>query len=636
MTPADEAPSPPVEGARWLVEVYNRLRRGRHIILHGHVRDLVRMQERLVLFNDAIDHVLARVGADARCHYDLVDGVTFSSTRAGENFTAAQPGPGPGQGRSYQPLGGPLATAQANAATSPPARVGTPPPPTYTAPDLALAGIRRFLCQRSSRPQFAVIHLADLIVQSGEHRDLADRQLVGQLQRTFQDAYIHTKPPFAGMRNSLVLVTVSPGGLPAWLYRENPLVELVEVSRPDAADRRSFFVSRGPERGFYGETAAQSADTGLQKRFEEVTEGLSTWDLEALRLTSQAQCVPLDELDRLLHSFRFGKREDPWQKVDLAKIEATRAALEVEVKGQKAAIKAVCDVLMSARASLSIDGASTNRPKGRLFFVGPTGVGKTETARTLAHNLFGNDRSFRRFDMSEFQQEHSAERLTGAPPSYIGFEAGGELTNWIRDNPFSVILFDEVDKAHPRVLDRFLQVLDDGRLTDARGQTVSFAQSILIFTSNYGATSRDGRSAPPVAPDMDYDEVAAHFRQAVEQHFIEAKRPELLGRIGPRNIIAFDILRPNVAMAVVHKFTSRLAAVARERVGVEIVFSGSFLAHIERRARLPSVLQWGARGLKDEIEALEPRLAEAAFSLGRPGRVEVYADGETLVVRPIP
>ena len=238
--------------------------------------------------------------------------------------------------------------------------------------------------------------------------------------------------------------------------------------------------------------------------------------------------------------------------------------------------------------------------------------------------------------MSEFQQEHSAERLTGAPPSYIGFEAGGELTNWIRDNPFSVILFDEVDKAHPRVLDRFLQVLDDGRLTDARGQTVSFAQSILIFTSNYGATSRDGRSAPPVAPDMDYDEVAAHFRQAVEQHFIEAKRPELLGRIGPRNIIAFDILRPNVAMAVVHKFTSRLAAVARERVGVEIVFSGSFLAHIERRARLPSVLQWGARGLKDEIEALEPRLAEAAFSLGRPGRVEVYADGETLVVRPIP
>jgi hypothetical protein len=630
MTPLnDEVPSPPADGARWLMEVYNRLRRGRHIILHGHVRDLVRLQENLVLLRDALDHVLARAGADVRCHYDVVDGTSFSSVRAREVFIGMQPAP-PSQGAAFQPLGGGSPPAPAAAPAPAPTPTGS-----YKAPDLALAAIRRFLTQRSPRLQAAVIHLGDLLLQSSEHRDLTDRQLLGQLQRTLEEAYIHGKAPFAGMRNALILVAASPGTVPAWLYRENPLVELVEIPRPDEADRRSFFVSRGAERGFFGESPGQRSDVALQKRFEEMTAGLSTWDLEALRLTSQAQGISLDDMERLLHMFRFGKREDPWLKVDHAKILQTRAALETEVKGQEAAISAVCDVLMSARTSISIDGAATNRPKGRLFFVGPTGVGKTETARTLARNLFGSDRSFRRFDMSEFQAEHSAERFTGAPPSYIGFEAGGELTNWVRDNPFSVILFDEVDKAHPRVLDRFLQVLDDGRLTDARGQTVSFSQSILIFTSNYGATPKDGDSGPPVTLAMDYAAVAAHFRRAVERHFIDCKRPELLGRIGPRNIIAFDVLRPGVAMSVVRKFTGRLAAAAKERANIDVVFSDSFQAFIERRTQQPSVLQWGARGLKDEIEALEPRLSEAAFILGRPGTVEVYAEGDDIRVRPV-
>src|SRR5262249_41854574 len=158
----------------------------------------------------------------------------------------------------------------------------------------------------------------------------------------------------------------------------------------------------------------------------------------------------------------------------------------------------------------------------------------------------------------------AGERLTGAPPGYIGHEAGGVLTNWMAERPFSVVLFDEIEKAHPKIFDKFLQIIDDGRLTDGQGRTVYFSHSVVIFTSNLGAGTLhelyQGRG--PSAPPPGYDLVDAHFRAAVADHLTRAiGRPELLGRLG-NGIVVFDILREAVVARIAAKFLDQLAASA--------------------------------------------------------------------------
>ena len=174
------------------------------------------------------------------------------------------------------------------------------------------------------------------------------------------------------------------------------------------------------------------------------------------------------------------------------------------MRGQRQAVTKTIDILM--RSVMGLTGAqarsSGNRPRGVLFFAGPTGVGKTELAKTLTQLIFGDDRAYIRFDMSEFAEEHTGARLLGAPPGYIGYDAGGELTNAVREKPFSVVLFDEIEKAHPRILDKFLQILEDGRLTDGRGETAYFSEAILVFTSNLGIFVEDehGQRVQSVQP----------------------------------------------------------------------------------------------------------------------------------------
>ena len=299
--------------------------------------------------------------------------------------------------------------------------------------------------------------------------------------------------------------------------------------------------------------------------FVTLTDTLTLRDIDNLVRLSRQQQAPIN-IQNLVSLYRYGKRQSPWEKLNYQRLKDAQITLQRRVKGQESAIGAVNKILIRAYTGLSglQHSVKARMPKGSLFFVGPTGVGKTELAKSLAQFLFGDEDACIRFDMSEFNHEHADQRLVGAPPGYVGFEEGGQLTNAVKTRPFSLLLFDEIEKAHPRILDKFLQILEDGRLTDGKGETISFADTFIVFTSNIGATN--------IRPDEDNKEnIAEQFKQAVQSHFRdELNRPELLGRIGDANIIPFNFIQDNailkdIARAKLKPLTGRL----KEKWGLE-------------------------------------------------------------------
>ena len=220
--------------------------------------------------------------------------------------------------------------------------------------------------------------------------------------------------------------------------------------------------------------------------------------------------------------------------------------LNDEVIGQPQAVESVARAIKRARVGLK----SPDKPIGSFIFVGPTGVGKTYLAKSLAKSLFGDDDAMIRIDMSEYMEKHSVSRLVGSPPGYVGYDEGGQLTEAVRRKPYSVVLFDEIEKAHPDVFNMLLQILDDGRLTDGQGRTVDFKNTVLIMTSNVGATllkkqNTMGFGVPDKAAAQGYDKMVETIQEKLKDTF----RPEFLNRID--EIIVFKYLEKEQVREIV-------------------------------------------------------------------------------------
>ncbi|MFS0729221.1 AAA family ATPase [Curtobacterium sp. 1P10AnD] len=286
--------------------------------------------------------------------------------------------------------------------------------------------------------------------------------------------------------------------------------------------------------------------------------------------------------------------------------------------GQRSAVNTVSEAVRRTRAGIS----DPDRPTGSFLFLGPTGVGKTELAKALAEFLFDDEKALVRIDMSEYGEKHSVARLIGAPPGYVGYEAGGQLTESVRRRPYSVVLLDEVEKAHPEVFDVLLQVLDDGRLTDGQGRTVDFRNTILILTSNLGSQFLTDTALTP-------EQREEGVRELVTQAF----RPEFVNRLD--DIVVFQALTSEDLGQIVSLYVDRLARRLSDR-RLELAVTPSARTWLAERGYDPV---YGARPLRRLMQRqIDDRLARAILAGdvrdGDTVRVDVAADGDELTVEP--
>jgi ATP-dependent Clp protease ATP-binding subunit ClpA len=488
-------------------------------------------------------------------------------------------------------------------------------------PDLFGATLERLVTVEG--PPIALIaEFASRLIVRSDALSPAEQQLFTRALVLSQTVQARPAGPDRAPRfNCIVWVVEREGDLPDWLIIDNPRLRHIPIAPPDRAARKA--VAPSLVRGLPG---AREAATDVLARAEDdlvdATEGMLLVDLNAVVQLARAEKVPVHEVAEAARRYKVGVTEGAWLKIERKRIRDGAETITRRVIGQDHAVVHMLDIVKRAASGIG-GGRRGARPRGIAFLAGPTGVGKTELAKTVTELLFGDESAYIRFDMSEFSAEHSDQRLIGAPPGYVGYDVGGELTNAVRDRPFSVVLFDEIEKAHPRILDKFLQILDDGVLTSGRGDRVYFSEALIIFTSNLGiySTAVDGTRTANVTPDQAFEEVRWRVRAEIANHFkLVLNRPEILNRFG-ENVIVFDFIRPAVAERI---FASMVKSVLDDAAASGHQVSIAPEAMRSLRQLCTADLANGGRGIRNKIEVhLINPLARGLFDREREGPVVI-------------
>ncbi len=580
------------------------------------LRDLLRflpLKSQFVLSGNVRDLQMHKAGAD------VVTAVPLDTTLVGELRRA-----GYARVASYDPVAGFRAPEGAEGDDSFLASIGLSPVEGRATAgiDLLSVTLERFV-RLDGDPSALIIDFASRLVVRNDaltpvEHSLFSRALVLSHGARARPAGPARQPFF----NTVIWIVDKEGDLPDWFLVGNPRVRHIPVAKPGPADRRLLTASL--LRSLLGGREAPPADMEKARAtFVEQTNGLLLLDLNAIAQLGRSEGVPFSSIGDAVRRYKVGVTEDPWRQIEREKIRNAEDFVRQRVKGQDHAVTHMLDIVK--RAVTGVGRSQSGRPRGVAFLAGPTGVGKTELAKTVTSLLFGDESAYIRFDMSEFSAEHSDQRLLGAPPGYVGYDVGGELTNAIRERPFSVVLFDEIEKAHPRVLDKFLQILDDGVLTSGRGDRVYFSEALIVFTSNLGIYSTDasGNRTPNVTQDEPFSAVESKVAAEIDKHFkLVLNRPEILNRIG-ENIIVFDFIRPPVADMIFDEMTRRLLGDV-EGLGFNVTIADGALAAL--RALCLADLSNGGRGIRNQIEAhLINPLSRALFDTDarRGSRLEV-------------